>query len=654
VRPDIDQLHILLTRADWLEPISGLLEDTGVRPRLLPGVARLAHRPDEQVALLLQPADLADGALLLQRLEPFDPLQLRVVYAGPLSDWQAAGLPLGLLHAVLGREAELEAAAIALRGIFELHMAGETVLALEGCMDRYSSDLDEILTIGKQLTAEKDHRRLLRLMLTKSMDLTGADAGSIFLVEEAEGGARLRFSITDTRSLIQHRRFEEFTMPLTTSSVAGYVATTGNPLLVEDAYQLDPELEYRFDPSYDRTVGYRTKSMLVVPLVNHLGQILGVIQLINAKGDSRRRAADLRELEDMTQPFTVAHKDLIMAIAGQAAVSIENNRLYHDIERLFEGFVEASVTAIESRDPTTSGHSFRVAELTVALARAADQATEGAYGGLRLGEENLKEIRYASLLHDFGKVGVREEVLTKPKKLLHFRLGELVSRFEWVRQDAQIRSLRCRLDLLARGDKGQEGLEEELSAELARLEEWLRLVVQANEPSVLPAEAPARLEEIHRFRFRDATGVERPLLDAEELKILSIPRGSLTPEEWDDMQGHVVHTWNFLRRIPWTRGLAQVPVIAYAHHEKLDGSGYPRRLGPEQIPAGSRMMTIADIYDALTASDRPYKKAVSHEQALDILSWEANHGKVDRDLLDLFVQRRIHQAIHAAERPSAV
>jgi hypothetical protein len=205
--------------------------------------------------------------------------------------------------------------------------------------------------------------------------------------------------------------------------------------------------------------------------------------------------------------------------------------------------------------------------------------------------------------------------------------------------------LRRKLEALLAGGLDLEPLDRELQSELTRLGGWLRLVQTANEPSLLPAEAPAQLQEVHGHLFLDSEGRERPLLDADELRILSIPRGSLTPEEWDDMQSHVTHTWNFLSRIPWTRGLAKVPEIAFAHHEKLDGSGYPRRLAPEQIPVGSRMMTVADIYDALTASDRPYKKAVSHEAALDILNWEASHGKVDAALLDIFIQRRLHLSI---------
>lgn len=626
--------------------LTGLVSEYCGPPEELLDLATLEPLDGVQAGLVADETVLGLVDELLDRLDLFDPLQLRVVFLGRLSAWTRAGLPEGVLHAVLPPDASPAEIQLCLRSLYELAVSGETVRTLEDCLDRYSGDLDEILAIGKRLTAERDLTTLLRLMLTKSMDITGADAASIFLIEAGEAGDRLlRFKITDTRSLVHQRGYEEFTMPLTTRSLAGFVAQTGESLVIDDVYQLDPELEYGFDPSWDREKGYRTKSMLVVPLIDHKQRILGVIQLINAKREPQAVANDLRELEDLVIPFTVSHREFITAIAGQAAVSIENNHLYHDIERLFEGFVEASVTAIESRDPTTSGHSFRVAELTVELARCVDRAAEGRWCGVTLDEQHLKEIRYASLLHDFGKVGVREEVLTKPKKLLGWQMTELVDRFHWLKKDVELSALRAKLSALENGAGGVEGLDERLAADMARLEGWLKLVVQANEPSLLDAEAPEHLREIHEFVYEDPSGRRRPLIDEHELKILMIPRGSLTPEEWIDMQSHVIHTYEFLRRIPWTSELSRVPEIAHAHHEKLDGSGYPRQLRAGQIPLGSRMMTVADIYDALTASDRPYKKAVSHEKALDILHWEAKEGKVDADLLDLFVQRRVYRSI---------
>lgn len=644
----MNPFQIVISRREWLKELPGLLDIAEPALHLLEDAEDMAVQDGIQYALVAGAEVLQQQEILSNLFDRMDPLQLRVVFAGRLNDWIEAGLPAGVLHTVIHGEATMNELALALRSLYELHVTGETVMTLESCIDRYSGDLDEILTIGKQLTAERDHTRLVRLMLDKSMDLTGADAGSIFLVEEDEQGERcMRFAYTDTRSLIQNRRFEAFTMPLSKRSLAGYVALTGNPLLIEDVYELDPHLEYSFDPGYDQREGYRTKSMLVVPLVNHKRETLGAIQLINAKEDGRFRANTLRQLEEMITSFTVSHKDLVMAIAGQAAVAIENNRLYHNIERLFEGFVEASVTAIESRDPTTSGHSFRVAQLTEELARVADNATEGPWDVVSLSEENLKEIRYASLLHDFGKVGVREEVLTKPKKLLAWQMTEMSSRFEWLIKDTECRYLRDRLRALEAGHSVSPESAAEMARELERLSAWLDVVRSSNEPSLLAEDAPALLEEISKFNYRNAMGEEAPLITGDECRILSIKRGSLTPEEWNDMQSHVSHTYEFLRRIPWTKGLSRVPEIAWGHHEKLDGSGYPRGLKSPDIPLGSRMMTVADIYDALTAADRPYKKAVSHEKALDILHWEADGGKVDSGLLDLFIQRRVYEVIRS-------
>ncbi len=581
---------------------------------------------------------------LPQVLSRFDPLRFRVIYLGELGDWKGAGLPEEALHAVLPGAASPAEVYIALRGIYEAMVAGGTIDLLETSLDRFRGELDQILNIGKRLTAERDLYALLRLMLEKSMDITGADAGSIFLVERGPGGVkRLRFKITDTRSISSS--YDEFTMPLSKRSLAGYVALTGEPLLIDDAYELSGDLEYSLDRSYDETHGYRTKSMLVVPLIDHKDEILGVIQLINAKRDPECITRTPDELEAQVVPFTVSHKDFIMAIAGQAAVSIENNQLYNDIETLFEGFVEASVTAIESRDPTTSGHSFRVAELTVHLAEIVDRAAEGSYAGTSFTPENLKEIRYASLLHDFGKVGVREEVLVKPKKLLEVQFRALNDRFLWLMRDTQLRFALRKIELLRDGGSGTargfDQLDRELGEELDRLEDWQRQVVRANEPSPLPETAPGQLREIHGYSYVDHEGRTRPLLAQEEFEILSIPRGSLTGEEWKDMQSHVTHTFEFLRRIPWTQELARVPEVAVAHHEKLDGSGYPLGIPEEKIPLGSRMMTISDIYDALTAADRPYKKAMPHDRALDILYSDMKNGKLDAELLEIFVQCRV-------------
>jgi len=317
--------------------------------------------------------------------------------------------------------------------------------------------------------------------------------------------------------------------------------------------------------------------------------------------------------------------------------------LYADIEHLFEGFIKASVQAIEARDPTTAGHSFRVADFTERLAVAVDRSGDTGLRDLRFSREQLREIRYAALLHDFGKVGVREDVLVKAKKLHPHQLELLKQRFKYARLSVAHDAYRKLFDLF--GEKydpklfqtRRRELEQAVTAEHERLERYLHTVLRANEPSVLHASAPLELREVQAYSFPDGTGIN-PLLHDFEFADLTLPKGSLTAQERVEIESHVTHTYEFLRLIPWTRDLAQLPDFAYAHHEKLDGSGYPRGLAQADIPVPARMMTISDIYDALTAPDRPYKLAVGTERALDILSAEARANKIDATLLRVFIE----------------
>ncbi|HTS70320.1 MAG TPA: HD domain-containing phosphohydrolase, partial [Terriglobia bacterium] len=350
------------------------------------------------------------------------------------------------------------------------------------------------------------------------------------------------------------------------------------------------------------------------------------------------------------QPFSSRSKDLASSLASQAAVALENNLLYRDIEQLFEGFVRASVTAIESRDPTTSGHSERVAKLTVALAETVDRLDSGPYKDIRFTREDIREIRYASILHDFGKVGVREEVLVKAKKLYPHQLELIKKRFQYVRKALELEACRTKLDHVLRN--GNQGFEEYFARldgdhdrELQNLDQFLEHIIQANEPTVLPNEASEELVQIAGWTFDDPAGPAEPLLAPEELELLSIKKGSLDPNEWMQMQSHVIHSFRFLSLIPWTKELRRVPEIAKAHHEKLDGSGYPYNmpLNGEVIPFQSKMMTIADMFDALTASDRPYKKAVPVERALNIIGDDVKSELLDPVLFNLFVDAKIYQ-----------
>ena len=510
---------------------------------------------------------------------------------------------------------------------------------------RLSTELGELNNIGIRLSAERDVPALLELILTKAREITRSDAGSLYLVEDdGSGGRQLRFMLAQNDSV--QVPFRAFTMPLNQQSVAGHVALSGTLLNLEDAYFPPPGSTFQVNRAFDRQIGYRTKSMLVVPMKTPKDEVIGVLQLINGKTDADQRFSSPAQIEREALAFTQRYADFASSLASQAAVALENSRLYENIQTLFEGFVKASVTAIESRDPTTSGHSFRVAELTVGLAEAVDRVDTGPYRELTFTPDELKEIRYASLLHDFGKVGVREEVLVKAKKLYPNHVEVIKQRVQLMRLGLELRYSKKKMEYLLQKGREQfaehsEILEAELAAFLAELDDGLQRVITANEPAVMPEDFASALQRVALQRFEDHLGQSQTILTPDEAQILSIPKGSLTAEERKQIESHVVHTYQFLAQIPWTQELRDIPTIARSHHEKLNGSGYPYGMKGEDIPVQSKMMTISDIYDALTAADRPYKKAMPAERALDILGYERKAGNIDGTLLDLFVEAKI-------------
>jgi HD-GYP domain-containing protein (c-di-GMP phosphodiesterase class II) len=390
--------------------------------------------------------------------------------------------------------------------------------------------------------------------------------------------------------------------------------------------------------------------MLVIPMRTHRDEIIGVLQLINRKREREAVLASSDVIDQQVLAYDQQSVELVTALASQAAVAIENSLLYEDIERLFEGFVTAAVTAIEQRDPTTSGHSGRVATFTVSLAEAVARGGVGPYRGLHFSREQLRELRYAGLLHDFGKVGVREQVLIKQKKLYPWDLDVIRHRFAFLLQRGDLQFERERADyLLSHGPAQYEEfvarLEQMRRTRRNELNRFLDAIVQANEPTILPEGSFDELKEINERTYIDFEGVERPLLRDEELRFLMIRKGNLDDRERREIESHVTHTFRFLEQIPWTRELRRIPEIAYGHHEKLNGTGYPRRVTGTEIPVQTRMMTISDIFDALTATDRPYKRAVPAERALDILSEEAREGMIDLNLLKTFIEARVYLAL---------
>ncbi len=508
--------------------------------------------------------------------------------------------------------------------------------------------LKEIQSIGIALSAERNLDTLLTMIVEKARQITHADAGSLYIVEGDRDGddtqRRLRFKISQNDSI--QVPFSEFTLPLDASSIAGYVATSRKSLILDDCYLLPDDSPVRFNKSFDEKFSYRTKSMLGVPLVTRGGEMIGVLQLINRKLDPNVRLTP-EKTEAAVIPFTRADVELVESLASAAAVAMDNALLNEEIRNLFEGFVLASVKAIESRDPTTSGHSGRVAELTVGLAEKVDRLDSGPLRELRFSVQQLREIRYASLLHDFGKIGVREEVLVKANKLYPWDYDLVEARFRYVKKALEAGYLKKELALLRakRTDETQalRALRRKYREELAELDRFTDIIAEANRPTVLAEGNFDALQKIARQTFRDLDGTRKPLLEPHEVANLSIRKGSLNDEEFRQIQSHVTHTYEFLQKISWTRDLKNVPVIAYMHHEKLNGRGYPERKPAPEIPVQSRMMTISDIYDALTASDRPYKKALPAEKALSIIEDEVKLGQLDPHLFEVFVQAGVYK-----------
>jgi len=526
---------------------------------------------------------------------------------------------------------------------FENAELAARVAAAEAQLARSTHEINELNRIGIALSAEKDVQKLLDLILRASREITSSDAGSLYLVEEvSETEKRLRFKLTQNDSV--EVGFTEFTMPINRASIAGYVADTGEVLHFEDVYELPPDSGFQHNRRFDEETGYRTKSMLTIPMKNQKGETLGVLQLINCKPDFQTKLTPEIAEREVTA-YQPRQRELATSLASQAAVAYENTVLYESIQTLFEGFVKAAVTAIEQRDPTTSGHSFRVSKLTCGLAETVDKVDTGPYADLCFTREQMKEIRYAALLHDFGKVGVREEVLVKAKKLYPAQLEIIRQRFDYIRKALEADHLRRKLDLIQHGQSAEalRDLDNEYQMRQAEIEDHLQFVLQVNEPTVLPAGNFERLLEIAKRTYGDIRGVERTYVTPEEVRFLSIPKGSLDPEERLQIESHVIHTFNFLAQIPWTKEIKAIPMIARAHHEKLDGSGYPYKLREPQIPAQTKMMTISDIFDALSASDRPYKKAVPMQKALDILAMDVKSGALDPVLFQLFVDAKIFQ-----------
>jgi HD-GYP domain-containing protein (c-di-GMP phosphodiesterase class II) len=526
----------------------------------------------------------------------------------------------------------------------------------QAAAERSRYELAQLVATSRALASERDIRKLLALILESCRQVTGADAGSVYVMEDEAAGAvagprkRLRFMLSQNESI--KIDFQEFTLAVDDESIVGQAASSGQPINIADLARLREDGQartLRHNRSFDDKTGYRARSMLTVPMLSAMGEVIGVVQLINKKRTPGRPLVPEHIDRDVIA-FDQRAEELALAWAAQAGVSLENALLHDEIRKLFDGFVDAAVIAIESRDPTTSGHSRRVATLSVELAKKIDAIPAGPFEDVRFTETQLQQIEYAGMLHDFGKVGVREKVLVKAKKLYEEDRRLIQLRFSYIKKALEVehaeRKLRVALEL-ARAEQPARfaEIEAQLSSRMNEVDEAWAFVNRVNEPALLDQGGFERLAEIAGLVYLASDGELHPYLERDEVAALQVRRGSLTDIERVEIERHVVHTFKFLSTIPWGRRYADVPRIAAAHHEYLNGTGYPRRVGGGDIPIESRIMTIADIFDALTASDRPYKKAVPIDRALSILEDEVRGGKCDAQLFRVFVEGEVYKKV---------
>lgn len=494
--------------------------------------------------------------------------------------------------------------------------------------------LEQLHAIGASLSAERDIDRLLEAILTASKSITRADGGTLYRLA---GDGTLRFEIVRTSSLKLYlggttgEPIPFYPIHLTGkdgkpnhSMVAAYAALTGKTVNIADAYTADG-FDFTGTRNFDKKTGYRSKSFLTVPMANHEHEIIGVLQLINAQ--------DPRTGEIV--PFSPADQRLAESLASQAAIALTNRMLINQLEQLFESFIALINTAIDEKSPYTGGHCQRVPALTMMLAEAVSETTDGPLRELKMTDKDRYELKIAGLLHDCGKVTTPVHVVDKATKLegIFDRIHLLDTRFEILKRDAEIAMLK---------DGTHEGRARHRER-LRQIDEDRMFLRAANIGSERMHDADLeRIRRIAEYRWTDVSGHEAKFLSDDELKNLSIRSGTLTAEERQIINHHIVATIKMLEALPWPRHLKNVPEYAGGHHERMDGKGYPKGLTREQMSWQARVMGIADIFEALTAKDRPYKKGKTLSESLEILGRMSLNGHIDPELFDVFVRRRIY------------
>ncbi len=494
--------------------------------------------------------------------------------------------------------------------------------------------LEQLHAIGASLSAERDIHRLLEAILTASKSITRADGGTLYRLT---GDGTLRFEIVRTSSLKMYlggttgNPVPFYPIHLTGKDgkpnhgmVAAYAALTGRTVNIADAYTADG-FDFTGTRNFDKKTGYRSKSFLTVPMANHEHEVIGVLQLINAQDPKTGEVV----------PFSPADQRLAESLASQAAIALTNRMLINQLEQLFESFIALINTAIDEKSPYTGGHCQRVPALTMMLAEAVSETAEGPLRDCQMTEKDRYELKIAGLLHDCGKVTTPVHVVDKATKLegIYDRIHLIDTRFEILKRDAEIAMLK----------EGTPEARARYRERLRQIDEDRMFLRAANIGGErMRDEDVERIRRIAEYTWTDLSGHEAKFLSHDELKNLTIRAGTLTAEERQIINHHIVATIKMLEALPWPRHLKNVPEYAGGHHERMDGKGYPRGLTREQMSWQARVMGIADIFEALTAKDRPYKKGKTLSESLEILGRMSLNGHIDPDLFDVFVRRKIY------------
>lgn len=495
--------------------------------------------------------------------------------------------------------------------------------------------MERLNAIGIALSSEKNLNRLLEKIVTDVRGFTHCDAGTLYRVDEKKKA--LTFEIMQTESTgymaggTTESKIDLPPVPLylegepNHTNVSAHVAVTKEVVNIPDVYEAEG-FDFTGPKKYDEMTGYRTESMLVVPMLDHRGNVIGVLQLINALSPEGERI-----------PFETRYESMVRSLSSQAAVAVNNALLIAEIEHLFKALVHYTVKAIDARSPHTAGHSSRVAKLSKRIAQDISLQKKGPFADIFFTEDQLEEVWVSGIMHDVGKIGVPEHVLEKRNKLDGANFERVLDRLDHIRD---LILLRAAVENAQNGQPIKQ-VDDKLKGRLKEWEEDREFILWVNKPGFLPPEKKEVLDRIAAKRYVDLDGNEQPYIDNLEFENFSVVKGNLTDTERKQIQQHVVETSKMLNKLPFTNKLKNVPLFAGAHHEWLNGNGYPKGLKGDEIPLVARIMCVADVWDALTAQDRPYKPPIPVDKSCNILQSGAEHLEFDPDVVNLFISHQL-------------